>query len=55
MVNSGPGGAAVFEMDLDTQIEFPVGSSGRTRGNRQMPKHKFCPNIRKLFFALRVF
>lgn len=56
MVYSGPGGAAVFEMELDTQIGFPVGPCGRTKGNRQMLKHKkFCPNMRKHFFALRVF
>lgn len=55
VVYSGPGGAAVFEMDLDTQIGFPVGPSGRTRGNRQMLKHKkFCPNMTKHFFTLGV-
>lgn len=55
VVYSGPGGAAVFEMDLDTQIGFPVGPSDR-RGNRQMLKHKkFCLNMRKHFFALWVF
>jgi len=36
-------------------IEFPVGPSGWTRGNRRMLKHrKFCPNMRKYFFTLRV-
>lgn len=55
MVYSGPGGAAVFEMDLDTQIGFPVGPSGRTGGNGQRLKHKkFCPNMRKHFFTLGV-
>lgn len=40
VVYSGPGGAAVFEMDLDTQIRFPVGPSGKTRGKRR------CSNTR---------